>query len=744
MELKNKDDLFDSELNSDDKEQKLFTDELDKEDIKESSKEVKPDEPEDYWKVLVVDDEEDVHSVTRMALKGFTFKEKEIQFLHTYSAKETKKILSGNPDISLIFLDVVMETNNAGLDLVKHIRNKLNNHLTQIVLRTGYPGQAPEREVIVEYEINDYKTKTELTTFKLFTVTLASLRAYDSMIHLENLRQNLEVKVRERTAELERKNYQIMEMDQMKTRFFANVSHEFRTPLTLILSPLENMLMKENLEENDRNNLEMMYRNAVRLLGLINQLLDLSKIDAGRLKVELIEYDIYKVLRLIARSFTPMAERKKIEYQVEIPDGELITYFDRDKLEKIITNLLTNAFKFTPEKGKVSCKIKFNDRKEGMIKNSLEIIVQDSGRGIPVEQLEKIFDRFYQVADTWKNGISGTGIGLSLTKELVTLQHGKIVVESKPDEGSRFIIKIPLGKDHLKEHEFEVKKLEEIKDDLLIIKCRMHDYEGADEKSDNFISEDVDQPVVLIVEDNADVRQHIYENFEKEYLVKQAKNGKEGWEKAVALVPDLIISDVMMPEMNGVELCKKLKTDERTSHIPAVLLTARADVEDKIEGLETGADDYITKPFNIKELLTRSKNLIEQRKKLREKYTHQIDLEPGEINVKSADERFLKRALEIIEKNMGDCDFDVNNFYPEMNMSRMQLFRKLKALVNQTPSELIRNMRLKRAAQLMKQNFGNIAEVTYEVGFNNLSYFAKCFKEKFGILPSEFINSNST
>jgi signal transduction histidine kinase/AraC-like DNA-binding protein len=738
MELKNKDDLFDSELSSDDKEQKLFTDEPDKEDIKESSKEVKPDEPEDYWKVLVVDDEEDVHSVTRMALKGFIFKEKEIQFLHTYSARETKKILSGNPDISLIFLDVVMETNNAGLDLVKHIRNKLNNHLTQIVLRTGYPGQAPEREVIVEYEINDYKTKTELTTFKLFTVTLASLRAYDSMIHLENLRQNLEVKVRERTAELERKNYQIMEMDQMKTRFFSNVSHEFRTPLTLILSPLESMLMKENLEEKDRNNLEMMYRNAVRLLGLINQLLDLSKIDAGRLKVELIEYDIYKVLRIITRSFAPLAERKKIDYRVEIPDGELITFFDRDKLEKIITNLLTNAFKFTPEEGKVSCKIKFNDKKEGMIKNFLEIIVKDSGRGIPAEQLEKIFDRFYQVADTWKNGISGTGIGLSLTKELITLQRGKIVVESKPNEGSRFIIKLPLGKEHLKEHEFVVKELEEIKNDVLIIKSRMHDHETAGEKSDNFISEEIDQPVVLIVEDNADVRQHVYENFEKEYLVKQAKNGKEGWEKAVALIPDLIMSDVMMPEMDGVELCKKLKTDERTSHIPVILLTARADVEDKIEGLETGADDYITKPFNIKELLTRSKNLIEQRKKLIEKYTHQIELGPGEIAVESADEKFLKRALEIIEKNMGDCDFDVNSFYPEMNMSRMQLFRKLKALVNQTPSELIRNMRLKRASQLMKQKFGNIAEITYEVGFNNLSYFAKCFKEKFDVLPSEY------
>lgn len=739
MEIENPDNLFESDVNPDNENQKLFPDEPNERDQTESLKPETPEDLKDCWKVLIVDDEEDVHSVTRMALKGFTFKEKEIHFLNTYSAKETKKVLAEHPDISLIFLDVVMETNNAGLDLVKYIRNKLNNHLTQIVLRTGYPGQAPEREVIAEYEINDYKTKTELTTFKLFTVTLSCLRAYDSMLHLENLRQNLEEKVKERTAELEKKNYQIMEMDQMKTRFFSNVSHEFRTPLTLILSPLENMLMKENIEEKERDNLEMMYRNAIRLLGLINQLLDLSKIDAGKLKIELIEYDIYKVIHMIARGFFPLAERKKIKYNVEIPEGKLITFFDRDKLENIITNLLTNAFKFTPENGKISIIIKFVNKTENIHPDFLEIAVQDSGRGIPAEQLDKIFDRFYQVGDDWGNGTNGTGIGLSLTKELITLQYGKIQVESKLNEGSSFIVKLPLGKNHLNKQEFVIKNPEELKDDSLIIKCRTNENITLNDVKESFISEETEKPIVLIIEDNADVRQHISENFKKEFIVKQAIDGKKGMEKAIAFIPDLIISDIKMPEMDGVELCKKLKTDERTSHIPIILLTAKAEVENKIEGLETGADDYITKPFNIKELLSRSRNLIEQRKKLREKYTTQIEVEPGNIAVKSADERFLKHALEVIEKNMGDCDFDVNSFFPEMNMSRMQLFRKLKALVNQTPSELIRNMRLKRAAQLMKQNFGNIAEITFEVGFNNLSYFAKCFKEKFGILPSEFV-----
>ncbi|MBN2274591.1 MAG: response regulator [Bacteroidales bacterium] len=736
MNIEFKENLFDPDQDKAKDNQKLFSDEPKEDTLQETGERIIPTEQKEGWKVLVVDDEEDVHSVTRMALKGFTYKNKEIQFLHTYSAKETINVLTEHPDIALIFLDVVMESNNAGLELVKYIRNKLHNSLTQIVLRTGYPGQAPEREVITEYEINDYKTKTELTTFKLFTVTLASLRAYDSMMHLENLRQTLEDKVKERTAELEKKNYQIMEMDQMKTRFFSNISHEFRTPLSLIMSPIEEMLLQENIEEKDRDHLEIMYRNAVRLLGLVNQLLDLSKIDAGKLKIELSEYDICKTIQMVARSFAPLAERKKINYRVEIPEGKLITYFDRDKLEKIITNLLTNAFKFTPEKGRINITAKYNgDKKSGF----LEIFVQDSGRGIPAEQLDKIFDRFYQVNDTMNEGKSGTGIGLSLTKELIVLQHGTITVESKPGKGSNFIIKLPLGKDHLKEHDYVIVKPDEIKDDSLVIKCRSSENKSVNDIEEDLDLKNIDRSVILIIEDNDDVRQHIAENFGKDYIIKEARHGKEGWEMANAFIPDLIISDVIMPEMDGIALCKKLKSDVSTSHIPLILLTAKAETGNKIEGLETGADDYITKPFNIQELKVRSLNLIEQRKKLREKYSGLVEMEPGKIIVKSADEKFLKRTVEVIEKNMGDCEFDVNNLFPEMNMSRMQLFRKLKALVNQSPGELIRSLRLKRAAQLLKQNYGNIAEIAYEVGFNNLSYFAKCFREKFGVLPSEFV-----
>ncbi len=292
-----------------------------------------------------------------MALKGFTYQGKEIQFLHAYSGDEAKQLLPKHKDIALIFLDVVMETNHAGLDLVKHIRDVMKNHFTQIVLRTGYPGQAPEREVIAAYEINDYKTKTELTTFKLFTVTLASLRSYDSIMRLENLRHNLENIVKERTAELERKNVKIMEMDQMKTRFFSNVSHEFRTPLTLIIGPLEDLLVDKELTSHKKDTLEIMHRNALRILGLVNQLLDLAKIDAGSMKLSIMYCDLNKVLRLISRSFISMAERKKIRYTMDIPEEVMNCFFDRDKVEKILVNLLSNAFKFTPEHGEIICSV---------------------------------------------------------------------------------------------------------------------------------------------------------------------------------------------------------------------------------------------------------------------------------------------------------------------------------------------------------------------------------------------------
>lgn len=693
-----------------------------------------------YWNVLVVDDEEDIHSVTRMSLKGFVHLDREINFLHAYSGAEAKQLLMENQDIALILLDVVMENNHAGLDVVKFVRNELKNHMSQIILRTGYPGQAPEREVIVSHEINDYKTKTELTAFKLFTVTLAGIRAYNSLKQLDDLRRKLEDKVQERTLELEKKNMRIMEMDQMKTRFFSNISHELRTPLTLINGPLEDMLMSGIEDETERDKVEMMYRNGLRILGLINQLMDLSKIDAGSLKLDLVEYNVIKVLKMIARSFIPLSERKNIQYRMEIPSQELQCYFDYDKLEKIFTNLLSNAFKFTGEGGQVVCRVKILDKMDGQPAPGIEISVEDSGAGIPQDQVEKIFDRFYQVEGSWKHSSGGTGIGLSLTKELVDLMHGTIQVNSS-QSGSTFRLEIPTGKKHLKKQEYNLIKEGALKEYPLLSKTRLSG--SADVRAETIAEDenDTNKTTVLIIDDNEDIRQHIKDSLGKEYQILEAANGKEGLNLAKKYVPNLLILDWMMPEMDGIEVCKAIKESELTSHIPVLMLTAKADMENKLEGLETGADDYITKPFNRAELCSRVRNLIVQRKKLLEKFGKNNDFEPKDVAVNSADERFLVKAKDIIERNMGDCDFDVNTFYPEMGMSRMQLFRKIKATTNQTPSELIRNYRLKHAARLLEKKFGNIAEVTYEVGFNNLSYFAKCFKEKYGISPSGYLRN---
>lgn len=727
-----KENLFSRESDLNENGQKLFSD-----DQEDKSQEVikKEENGKDYWNVLVVDDEEDIHSVTRLSLKGFVHLDKEIKFFHAYSGVEAKAILKENHDIALILLDVVMETNHAGLEVVKYVRSELNNNLTQIVLRTGYPGQAPEREVIVTYEINDYKTKTELTAFKLFTVTLASIRAYNSLMQLDDLRINLENKVQIRTLELEKKNIKIMEMDQMKTKFFSNISHEFRTPLTLILGPLEDMLINGVKNESERDTIEMMHRNGLRILGLINQLLDLSKIDAGSLKLELIEYDILKVIRMIARSFMPLAERKKIQYTIEIPENELLTFFDYDKTEKIITNLLSNAFKFTPENSNISCLVTIiNNESEN--RKEIEIVIKDTGPGIPQEQLGKIFDRFYQVEAKQISSPTGTGIGLSLSKELATLLHGHIMVKST-SAGSEFTFSIPLGKDHLAKHEYQLINTDELKEYPTISKIGIINTPTIEENSNQSA---IEKDSILIIDDNDDIRQHIKTTIHERFNVYEAANGKQGLDLAIKHIPDLVVVDWMMPEMEGVEVCRLLKENELTSHIPVIMLTAKADIENKVEGLETGADDYITKPFNSTELNTRIKNLIAQRRKLIEKYGKHHDIEPEKVAVNSKDELFLKRAKEIIEKYMGDCEFDVNTFFPEMGMSRMQLFRKTKAITNQSPSELIRNYRLKRAAHLLESRFGNIAEVTYEVGFNNLSYFAKCFKEKYGVSPSEYVN----
>jgi signal transduction histidine kinase/AraC-like DNA-binding protein len=523
------------------------------------------------------------------------------------------------------------------------------------------------------------------------------------------------------------------EVDQLKSRFFVNISHEFRTPLTLIIGPLE-QLISEAMKEKWKKQLKLVYNNSRQLLQLINQLLDFSKLEEGRMTLKAAEVNIIPLLKGLVYSFDSMARRKKIELTFHSEYEHIPVYVDKDKLEKIVSNLLSNAFKFTAVGGKIAVKaIQIPGVEE---KNSiLEIHVSDTGLGIGKEHLSHIFDRYYQ-ADK-KRRQTGTGIGLALVKELVELHHGHITAESEPGKGSLFILQLPLGRAHLTSEEIasdlidEYNQTEWMKEETMIEEVHTLPVKEAGSKDRN-------KPLILVVEDTEDVRIYIRDLLISGYRVAEADDGETGLEKAFNILPDLIISDVMLPGMDGFVLCEKLKTDEHTSHIPIILLTARASEDSKLEGLETGADDYLVKPFNSKELKVRIGNLIEQRRKLRERFIRDVNLSPKELAFTSADERFLEKALSIIENRMSDPLFGVGDLSKEINMSISSLYRKILALTGQSPIEFIRTFRLKRAANLLKQKYGNIAQITYEVGFNNPSYFARCFRQQYGVSPSEY------
>lgn len=573
---------------------------------------------------------------------------------------------------------------------------------------------------------------------------------------LEDYKNNLEIKVDERTVELKKAHDQLsetinllQEAQLIQNRFFANISHEFRTPLTLILGPVKQIIEKTK-EDKTRDDLKVVHKNANRLLGLVNQLLDISKLESGNMKLQTSPQNIIPLLKALLQSFCSYAERKRIALKFDSMEDELIAYIDNDKIEKIITNVLSNAFKFTPEGGQIEVTISksvpnspLERGTKGVCQNA-EIKIADTGIGISKEKLPKIFDRFYQVDGSHTREQEGTGIGLSLTKELVELHKGKIEVESEEGKGTTFTISIPLGKEHLKPEEIseeEIKK--EYEKEKETIDLSIEEFVDRKEKHKNEIDlpEKSELPLLLIVEDNSDVRNYIINNLNKEYRILEGVDGEDGWNKSIESAsggPDLIISDVMMPKMDGFKLCYKLKTDERTSHIPVILLTAKAASSDKIEGFETGADDYIMKPFETEELKARIKNLIEQRKRIHEHFKKHGLFEIEEKNITPVDQKFIYKAFEIINKNMSDTAFDLESFAESINLSRSVLHRKITSLTGESPGELIRRIRLKKAAQLIEQKFGNISEISLEVGFSNPSQFARSFQKQFGVAPSTY------
>ena len=574
----------------------------------------------------------------------------------------------------------------------------------------------------------------------------ASLYAGWRYLQKQEQRKN-EQKVRQMKAE------QILEMDKLKSRFFANISHEFRTPLTLILSPLDKLLADQSENSRRKALYEAMQRNARKLLYLVNELLDLSKLEARRMKLEMQPGDIIEFMRKVTASFASLAEAKKINFQVQSPAGTLWTYYDEDKLEKVLNNLLSNAFKFTPPSGEITISLRLStpslnrDSQSDNAYVQAQFCVRDNGSGIPAGKLDRIFDRFYQVDNSLTREQEGTGIGLALTRELVELHEGSISVSSEQGKWTQFTVLLPLEMINQKQVEAHSKvalngdgishgiHAEEVSGDAMTLPTATVD-----------LDTDPASALVLIIEDNDDLRRFLGQCLAEETAfpcrVIEAANGQEGYELAIGQIPDLIISDVMMPKIDGVQLCHMLKNDKRTDHIPIILLTAKASDESKIEGLETGADDYLTKPFQEFELLARIKNLIEGRRKLRDRFSREITLQPASISMTSMDEKLLQHVMKIMEEHIGDSTFGVEAFGREAGMSRTQLHRTLKALTDQSPGDFIRIMRLKRAAELLTNQVASIAEVAFMVGFNDPSYFTKCFQKQFGRTPSEFILQN--
>ncbi|TXG38648.1 hybrid sensor histidine kinase/response regulator transcription factor [Seonamhaeicola maritimus] len=536
---------------------------------------------------------------------------------------------------------------------------------------------------------------------------------------------------------------EIEEVNRLKLQFFTNISHELKTPITLILNPLEEVLESVSNNIDLKSSLKIIQRNANSLLRLVNQLMEFRKIEVGETQLRATKSNLINFVREITFSFRASAKKKRVEISFESQLYDASIWFDWDKLEKILNNLIYNAIKFTTSEGEITVRVKKpKHSKIDIVGRELsveyiQIEIEDNGIGIHKDKLPYIFQRFYQVNQTSKkNSDRGSGIGLAITKDLVDLHHGSIEVDSEENKGTCFTIKLPLGNEHLLSDEMvEISSSEPLSEEEMD--------ESFDANDEQGYKKDEDRYTILVVDDNDDIRTIVKNGLVKKYHVLEAIHGKEALNVALKEMPDLIITDVLMPEMDGIEFCTELRNNLRTSHIPIIMLTALNSVEHRIKGVESGADVYIPKPFNMKLLEVRTDKLIESREIIRKRFQTEKELTPEEITLNSLDEGFLNKIMSLMEENMADESYWIDELAADMNTSRSTFFRKLKKLTGQTPNEFIRLVRLKRAAQLLEQNKLNIAQVSYMVGFNDPNYFGKCFKKFFGESPSSFIKKTT-
>ncbi len=517
------------------------------------------------------------------------------------------------------------------------------------------------------------------------------------------------------------------DVNKMKLDFFTHVSHEIRTPLTLILGPLEKIIQETQENKSINRQLLGVNKNVRRLSRLVNELMDFRKVESGKMKLHITSENIVSFSKEIYLSFQQIAIQRKINYQFIADEKNIETYFDKDQLEKVLYNLLSNAFKFVPDQGTVTLSISTEN-------SEIKINVTDNGPGIPKESRDKIFTDFYQAGNSQERK-GGTGIGLALSRSIAQLHHGKLVLEDYPEE-TCFSLILKSGKAHFKKEELK----EQVNSESAAMYTLQSEVDTIIYALDNTEGKkDVQKPLVLVVDDNAEIRNFLIQSLQHNYEVLDAENGERAFLIATNKIPDLIISDVMMPVMDGFEFCRKVKSDERTSHIPVILLTARSGDIHELDGLKTGADSYLTKPFSMQKLQLNVSNLLMLQENMRKKFSQQLTLEPLNIVIESSDEEFLNKVLKLLEENITNIDFNVNQFASEIGMSTPVFYKKIKALTGLTVNNFVKSFRLKRAAQLLEQNAGTIYEISYMVGFNDAKYFSKEFRKQFGQSPTEYI-----
>ena len=495
------------------------------------------------------------------------------------------------------------------------------------------------------------------------------------------------------------------------------------------------LLQKGKLQPAVSSQISGIARNVTLMKNLINELLDFRKLDEGKLKLKISENNLVSFLEEICASFDEFSSTRNIHFRFIKPEKRVSLWFDQNQMQKVFFNLISNAFKYTPEGGKIVITINQNEK-------GVEVSVKDNGIGISPEDKEKIFDSFYQGVDSKNRSyvVQGTGLGLALTKGIITAHHGDIAIESEVNEGSNFIVNLKKGSSHFKAEEFVY---EGNRDEITINRIKGYLPQHGS-KEDNIVEDDKNSnKKILIVEDNVELLNLLRSLFEPVYEVITATNGEEGLVKTFELQPDIVLSDLMMPIISGIEMCHRIKTNFAVCHIPVVLLTAQTAIESNIESLKLGADDYITKPFDVSVLMARCNNLINGRKVLQERYAKSTDLNTNNIASNDMDREFLERANIIIEENIENPDFGVNEFSQELNLGRTSMFNKIKGITGQTPNDFILTYKMKKASYMLLHNPElNISDITYKLGFNSPKYFSKCFKDQFGLSPSKYKQNN--